>query len=104
MSPAETKDSTSPNKGKDGNNIFYIAPENGNFDPVVMKMIQPYYKGPTTTLGVAGSGSIYGQASQDKGYVVANHRGYLYAQQAGVHTFSAPITDDVSLLWVGANA
>ena len=69
-----------------------------------MKTIQPYFKGPTTTLGIADSGSIYGQTPRDKEYVVANHRGYLYAQQAGVYTFSAPITDDVSLLWVGANA
>lgn len=92
-----------PNQ-KNGQNVVYAAPNNGNFDPVVMKNTQPYSTGSTTKLGVADSASIYGQAARDPQFVVTNHRGYLYAHQGGEYTFSSPVTDDISLLWVGSNA
>lgn len=33
-----------------------------------------------------------------------NHRGYLYAHQDGEYSFTAPIADNLSLLWLGPNA
>ena len=33
-----------------------------------------------------------------------NHRGYLFAKIGGTFTFTFPASDDISLLWIGANA
>ncbi|OBT97079.1 hypothetical protein VE01_04777 [Pseudogymnoascus verrucosus] len=37
-------------------------------------------------------------------YVAVNHRGYLYAHQDGEYSFTAPIADNLSLLWLAPNA
>ena len=106
--PAPLPDTSCGNAGFEfaffPNAITYLEPNDGNFNPVVMKRTQPYYKGTTTRIGVTDAHIIYGQTPQNWEYVAVNHRGYLYAHQGGEYSFTAPIADNLSLLWLGPNA
>jgi len=48
--------------------------------------------------------NIYGNRPSNTEYVTVNHRGYVFAQQAGEYTFTIPSSDDITLLWVGPTA
>lgn len=37
-------------------------------------------------------------------YIAINHVGYVFAQVSGTYVFSISKSDDITLLWVGANA
>jgi GLEYA domain len=45
--------------------------------------------------------SIYGSPIVDPGFLIVNHRGFLFAPQSGTYTFQFGLTDDIALLWVG---
>lgn len=106
--PAPLPDTSCDNAGLQfalfPNGMEYLAPKDGNFNPVVQKHAQPYYKGTTTKIGVAASHTIYGQTPKDQKFFAVNHKGYLYAHQDGEYSFTAPIFDNLVLLWLGPNA
>jgi hypothetical protein len=66
--PASLPDTSCSNAGFEftffPNDITYLGPNDGNFNPVVMKRTEPYYKGTTTRIGVADAHTIYGQTPQ----------------------------------------
>lgn len=47
---------------------------------------------------------VYGNANQSMDHVAIVHRGYLYARLTGNYTFTFPLSDDISLLWIGSNS
>lgn len=49
-------------------------------------------------------GQIYGVSYPDLQHTAVNHRGYLFAKQGGTFTFNFPVSDDISLLWIGTAA
>ncbi|OBT47696.1 hypothetical protein VE00_02222 [Pseudogymnoascus sp. WSF 3629] len=106
--PAPLPDTSCDNAGFEfamfPNDIVYSGSNDANFNPVVMKRTQPYYKGTTTRTGITDSHLIYGQTPQNWEFVAVNHRGYLYAHQDGEYSFTAPIADNLILLWLGPNA
>jgi len=78
-----------------------------NFDPTYFKNANPKYGGVTTTLGFTspgGEGSIYNSPPVDESYLTINHRGYVFAQETGLYTFSTPRSDDITIVWIGSIA
>ena len=52
----------------------------------------------------ASSGAVYGNTISPPVYFGVDHRGYLFAKETGSFQFYFPISDDITLLWVGAYA
>jgi hypothetical protein len=113
-----TPDTSCSNAGFDYA-MFYNSYDNGtrntqvgndykSFDPELFKRRRTIEAmGTTTRLGVASSNSkdgVYGHTASNGGYIVVNHRGYLWAREAGEYTFELPVTDDLTLLWLGDTA
>lgn len=73
-------------------------------DPTIFKTRTPQTTGKTTSFGLTDTNTIYGYTPTDPEHVVVDHRGYLFAQQDGVYTFSNPAADDIVLLWLGSLA
>lgn len=93
-----------PNKREDGTDIAFDAPDYSNFDPVVFKTAAPQVTGTTKSIGFPNTNNIYGNTPADSGYVVVNHKGYLFAEQSGEYTFTISACDNMALLWIGPNA
>ncbi|KAF2673626.1 hypothetical protein BT63DRAFT_451683 [Microthyrium microscopicum] len=73
------------------------------WDAAFYKTQTPYAKGQTTAVGTV-SDSIYENKPQVEDKIVVNHKGYLFAQQEGQYTFTAPVADDLLIIWVGPKA
>lgn len=93
-----------PNKKADGTLNFNDSPFYGSFEAEVFKTAALQYSGKTTSVGISDCSIIYGNRLASQEYVAVNHRGYVFAQQAGEYTFSLPACDDTAQLWVGPNA
>lgn len=83
---------------------MYDAPAYGSFDPTVFKTGNPQVSGTTTSVGVPDCSTIYGNTPTNYQYVTVNHRGYLFAEQAGDYTFSFPGADNIVMFWIGSHA
>jgi len=89
-------------------NPFYNGDSTySSFDPQYFKTSPPEdgTPGVTTSVGFVNQDpsdpiSIYGQPAIDTDYLTINHRGYLFARQSGVYTFSTPNSDDITLFWI----
>jgi hypothetical protein len=67
------------------------------------------YQNTTTHLGYSvqggGHSQVYGKGPVfPASNITINNRGYLYAEESGNYTFSAPSVDDILLIWLGPNA
>lgn len=94
-----------PNLNADGTpNWADNDPTYSSFDPTLFKTAAYEFTGATKSIGFSNSSLIYSNTPSDKAFVTVNHRGYLFAKEAGKYTFSAHITDDVTFLWVGPSA
>lgn len=83
---------------------IYDGPSNKEWDPQMYDSADPQFTGRTTKVGVADASNIYGNKPKQSEHVVTTHRGYLYAKQSGVYTFTAPACDDSLRLWIGDKA
>ena len=93
-----------PNLKADGTPNQVGDPTYSSFDPTLFKTAAYEFSGATKSIGFSNSNLIYSNTPSDPGCVTVNHRGYLFAKEAGKYTFSAVSTDDVTFLWVGPKA
>ena len=101
-----------PNNKIDGTKNTFVPPDYPSFDPTIFKKahteninIPIEVIGQTKQVGFSQSTTdIYDYKRANLEYVVVNHRGYLFAKEAGEYTFSSPSADDGVLLWVGSEA
>lgn len=90
-----------------GNNVDDVY---SNFDPVIYKTIVPYFNSTTTMVGgitnscTNGNITIYDSPRLSCNEFVLDHRGYLFAEEAGNYTINVGRPDDAVLVWVGADA
>ncbi len=97
-----------PNKLANGRDNVITAPDYPTFDPERLKRAADTpieATGTTTRVGIADvDKGFYGVKARNPAFVAVNHRGYLFAREAGEYTFRMPRTDDVTLLWLGSAA
>lgn len=80
-----------------------------SFNVETFKTTTPKLTGVTSVAGLShdGSGtpdSIYGSSQKySYSYMALNHRGYIFAKETGVYTFSS-LADDITLIWIGSSA
>ncbi|KAI5211067.1 hypothetical protein AUEXF2481DRAFT_88074 [Aureobasidium subglaciale EXF-2481] len=76
-------------------------------DPAYYWSYTPDYSGTTTEVGGINEGdessiTLYGSdKSVPSTFFVLNHRGYIFAQVAGVYTFTTSQADDITYLYLG---
>ncbi|KAI5248216.1 hypothetical protein E4T43_01436 [Aureobasidium subglaciale] len=76
-------------------------------DPAYYWSYTPDYSGTTTEVGGINEGDessiiLYGSdKSVPSTFFVLNHRGYIFAQVAGVYTFTTSQADDITYLYLG---
>jgi hypothetical protein len=76
-----------------------------NFDPNYFKTQDSSYT--TTNMGLIGTQgtliSICSSPATGPGFLVINHRGYLYETQTGTYTFTRISADEITDLWLGSS-
>lgn len=90
-----------------GNNVDSVF---SNLDPTVYRTVTPYFNGTTSTIGgitnscTNGNITIYNSPPVSCNEFVLDHRGYLFAEQAGNYSINVSSPDDAVIVWLGADA
>jgi len=90
-----------------GNNVDDVF---SNFDPTVYRTVTPYYNSTTSTIGgitnscTNGNITIYNSPPMSCNEFVLDHRGYLFAEQAGNYSINVSSPDDAVIVWLGTDA
>jgi hypothetical protein len=114
--PAPTPDQHCDNAGLEYaiyTHNFYNedAPKYSSFNAESFKTETPFYSGITDRIGIQPGQPatdpfvIYpGAPSESYQFKAVDHKAFLYAPTSGIYTISVPVSDEITLVWIGNNA